>query len=65
MGNIDNDIKSLVTQRVVQLINDEDAGFTLTDSAISAKINKECKFLSINKQLVQKNKKKKIIFQTL
>ena len=58
MGNIDNDIKSLVTQRVVQLINDEDAGFTLTDSAISAKINKECKFLSINKQLVQKIRKK-------
>ena len=31
MENIDNAVKSLVTQRVIQLINDEDVEFTLTD----------------------------------
>jgi hypothetical protein len=57
MENINEAVKSLVTQRVIQLINDEDIEFTLTDSAISAKINKECKFLSINKQLIKKIRK--------
>ena len=54
MENMYNAVRSAVTKRVVELINDEGDEFTLTDAAISAKINKECKFLSINKRLVHK-----------
>jgi hypothetical protein len=54
MENIDSIIKSVITKRVIELISNEDVEFTLTDPTISAKINKECKFLSINRGLIKK-----------
>jgi hypothetical protein len=54
MENIDKALELVVAKRVVELIESEGIEFTLTDPAISAKINKECKFLSINRHLVHK-----------
>ena len=54
MENIYNTVRSAIAKRVVELIESEGIEFTLTDAAISAKINKECKFLSINRHIVHK-----------